>query len=109
VAVYPVGTRDTAGARALCGGEGVEAGAFSSGGEVEGEVPAEGWVFVRSRVFKMEPVRIGLMVGKKEEEVRALLADDPGVQVVETGAELVLKGDSLKVSGNGYLFALVGA
>jgi metacaspase-1 len=39
--------------------------------------------------------------------VRALLADDSIVRVVDSDPELTLIGDSLKVSGNGYLFAVV--
>jgi metacaspase-1 len=110
IAVYPAGTRDTTGKKPLCVGKISSAGAFSAVAVLDDDLrvsrPVEGWVFVTERVYKVDPVRLLLKAGKQDAAVRALLADDPVVMIVDSDPELMLVGDSLKVSGNGYLFGI---
>ena len=106
IAVYPAGTRDTAGKKAVGLGKIVSASAFSAVAVLDADIPfkqpADGWVFVTERIYKVEPVRV-----KADKEWRGVLVGDSAVRLVETDPELTLKGDSLKVSGNGYLFGIV--
>jgi hypothetical protein len=111
IAVYPAGTRDTAGKKPLCTGKIVAASGFSATAVLDGNLsltqPAAGWVFVTSRIFRANPVRLRLNVGKRAAEIRSMLAGDSAVQIVETNPELTLVDSSLKISGNGYTFAMV--
>lgn len=112
IAVYPAGTRDTAGKKPLCTGVIGTAGAFSALAVLDADIPVkqpvEAWVFVTDRVYKIDPVRLLVRAGKKDAEIKALLADEPVVRLVDSNSDLTLVGDTLKVSGNGYVFGVAG-
>lgn len=117
VAVYPAGTRDTAGKKPLCTGVIGTAGAFSALAVLDADIPVkqpvDAWVFVTARVYKIDPVRLQVRagkrgVGKNDAELRTLLADEPVVRLVDSNSDLTLVGDTLKVSGNGFVFGVAG-
>jgi metacaspase-1 len=113
IAVYPASTRDTTGKKPLCRGTISLANAFSAVAALDADIPfsqpADGLVFVTERVYKVDPVRLRLHVGARDAAIRQLLADDAVVTVVDSNSDLTLFGDTLKVSGNGYVFGFAGA
>jgi hypothetical protein len=113
VSVFPAGTRDTTGKKPLCTGRVVSATSFTATVALDGDLsirqPVDGWVYVTGRQYKVEPVRLKLAVGGQEVAVRKALEGFPLVEFGGKPELTLVKGpqlDSLKVSGNGSLFAL---
>lgn len=121
VEICPAGTRDTTGVRALVRAKIISAGEISSVATFDGELPidqpVDGWAFVTARVYNITPVTLQIRTGPhgytvaEAAGIGKALQDMPEIRVVAKAPMLTLvKGtgkDTLKVSGNGYVFATV--
>jgi hypothetical protein len=121
VEICPAGTRDTTGIKPLVRGKIVRAGAVSAIVQFDGELPIDqpvnGWAFVTARVYDIPPVTLQIRTGlhsytvAEAAAIGKTIADMSDVKVVAKSPVLTLvKGaykDTLKVNGNGYVFATV--
>jgi metacaspase-1 len=108
IAVYQAGTIDTAGKVPLCTGKVLSAGPFASVAAVDRDLPikqpADGWVVITGRVYKVAALRVQLRAWKKGEDVPTALKDDSTIQFVNESPDLILTRDSLKVAVDGWSF-----
>ncbi len=118
IAVCAAGTLDTTRIAPLTRGKIVSATDISAIAELDGDFaisrPVDAWVFITARVYSIPPVALEIRSGPhsyKPTEAAAIgrsLQDVPGVRIVTRAPALTLvkglENDTLKVSGNGYVF-----
>ena len=121
IIVCPAGTRDTVGVKPLARGKIIGATDISSTAELDGDLPTDhpvdAWAFVTSRAWSIPPVALEIRTGRNSytaadaAAITKALQGEVGVKIVTKAPALTLiKGpvsDTLKVSGNGFVFATI--
>lgn len=127
VGVYAPGTTDPAKATPITTGTVTAAGSFNATVLLERDPglmqPAEGWVFVKAPVYRVQPLVLQVKTVtraepgagfsmQEESALRNTLSAMPAVQFDGNADLVLLKGngkDSLKIAGNGYVFSTVNS
>jgi metacaspase-1 len=123
IAVFPAGTVDTAGKKPLVTGTIINAGNFLSTASLDGnldfQLPAEGYVFVTEYAYNIKPFTINFAPDSKSspgfsaQEIAILKKNMASLSFlkIDNNPELLfVKGkneDSIKLSSNGFLFQTV--
>ena len=121
IALCPAGTRDTVGVKPLVKGRIVSASNISSTAQLDGDIPidqpVDGWAFVTARIYAVPQITVQIKTGHNSytpaeaATIAHSLQDVEGVKIATANPTLILtKGqikDTLKVAGNGYVFAKV--
>jgi hypothetical protein len=125
VAVYPSGTIDPSKGQLLASGIVVKSANYTSEVNLDKDPgitqPSSAWAFVTEPVFKIEPIRIGIVANKPRSHtpffsdveitsIKKNLQDLPLIKLEGEPELLIVKGpdeDSIKIASNGYLFKTI--
>src|SRR5579862_4590933 len=128
IAIFPAGTSDTTKGTILGRGKITKSTSFTSTALIDRLLPiktaAEAWVFISEHNYSIRPITVRFAPGTShdaagrsfsvagQQRIKAMIAALSFVQFGNDADIEIIKGkksDSLKVVGNGYLFALVNS